>query len=74
MTKIERITNVLKLANGLKLASVKVEQMRGIRVNFEDENGYFQILKANLDDADHYYLWGGMPYEELINELKKHTK
>lgn len=74
MTKIDRITNVLNLVNGLKLATVKIEQMRGIRVKFEDENGDMQALKANLDPSDMFYLWGDISYYDLINELKNHTK
>lgn len=74
MTKIEIITEILNLADKLKSATVKIEEFRGIRVKFEDENGDVQTLKANLDVADPFYLWDELPYYELINELKKHTK
>lgn len=74
MTKIQIITEILTLADKLKSASVRIEEMRGICITFEDKNGDTQSLIANLDVADPYFMWHDIPYEELINELKKHTK
>ena len=75
MTKIQTITEILNLANGLKSAgckqvTVSVEDMAIVKVSFENaEAGFIEDFKVSIDhDAD--ALWGFVTFESLKATLE----
>lgn len=79
MTKIQTITEILKLADKLKSAGCKqvkvsVEDMAIVKVSFENaEAGFMEDFKVSIDhNAD--ALWGFVTFESLKNTLENVIK
>lgn len=75
MTKIEIITEILNLADKLKSAgckqvTVSVEDMKIVKVSFENaEAGFIEDFKVSIDyNAD--ALWGFVTFDSLKNTLE----